>query len=235
MLLVAFVHSLSDQRLLCEVLGPSLWWQFPFEIHWKQKLPYILMFELRYQLSDPYFHFRMLSKSCVEFSVNDAANRKTVCMLQTEVEQLPVIPGVWFQSHSLFGLAVIMLFFTLCSVLKVHILRTNYMYTGEAKEQRVLREQSWRLLGSTEVPDGSPREGWLMTMKWEDCTKHKFWACFPPVIYYMPQTLFLFLSSHFRQGEILQLFLKPSLVMPFGGDKVEKHPLELSALHPRPS
>lgn len=32
----------------------------------------------------------------MEFSVNDAANQKPVCVLQTEVQQLPVIPGFDF-------------------------------------------------------------------------------------------------------------------------------------------
>lgn len=65
--------------------------------------------------------------------------------------------GVCFQSRSLFWTSVIMLYFTLYSTLKICILRTNYIFTGEASEQHMLGELWWRFLGRTEVRHRPPQ------------------------------------------------------------------------------
>lgn len=89
--------------------------------------------------------------------MSDAANWKRVCILRSKVQQLPFysVLEVCFQSCSLLWNSVIMLYFTLCSVLKICILRTTSIFTEE--ERHMLGVPWWRFLGRAEVPHCPPQ------------------------------------------------------------------------------
>jgi len=142
---------------------------------------------------------------------------------------------VCFQSHSLFWPSIITQFFTHYSVLKIRILRANYINTGEAREQRMLGEQYWRFLGRTEVPRRPP-QGRLTECDEMRSLQQTQILTFLPLSNILIVMDSLPVPSHKLQTKRnLTAFPKTKFCCAFWGDQVEKQPLELSDLCPLPS
>lgn len=93
------------------------------------------------------------------FAGKDAANWKTVCIIQSKMQPFTLIPGSLLSIEFFdFAFCVIMLIFTLCSVLKICFLRTDSMHAGGARQQWMLGEMWWRFLGYAGVPHQPARE-----------------------------------------------------------------------------